>query len=103
MLLRTCNELLRRLSKPSQHHTVFAGRVLSLLAAVFPLGERSGVNLRGDFNVENKTHIEENDGQAAEEANIDADRDERDEIFKVDYDFYELFWKMQRFFSDRHC
>lgn len=100
VLLRTCNELLRRLSKPSQHHTVFAGRVLSLLAAVFPLGERSGVNLRGDFNVENKTHIEENDGQAAEEANIDADRDERDEIFKVDYDFYELFWKMQRFFSD---
>ncbi|GAC77615.1 nuclear matrix protein [Moesziomyces antarcticus T-34] len=100
VLLRTCNELLRRLSKPSQHHTVFAGRVLSLLAAVFPLGERSGVNLRGDFNVENKTHIEENDSQAAEEASIDADRDERDEIFKVDYDFYELFWKMQRFFSN---
>lgn len=100
VLLRTCNELLRRLSKPSQQHTVFAGRILSLLAKVFPLGERSGVNLRGDFNVENKTHIEENFDDATEEVEDAEDKDERDQIFKVDYEFYELFWKVQRFFSN---
>ncbi|KAJ1017777.1 hypothetical protein NDA16_005094 [Ustilago loliicola] len=100
VLLRTCNELLRRLSKPSQKHTVFAGRILSLLAKVFPLGERSGVNLRGDFNVENKTHIEENIDDAAEEVKDAEDKDEKDQIFKVDYEFYELFWKVQRFFSN---
>ncbi|CEH14770.1 Nuclear matrix protein [Ceraceosorus bombacis] len=57
-LLRLCNDLLRRLSKPSREQTIFAGRVLSTLSAVFPLGERSGVNLRGDFNTDNKTLIE---------------------------------------------
>ncbi len=100
VLLRTCNELLRRLSKPSQQHTVFAGRILSLLASVFPLGERSGVNLRGDFNVENKTIIEDRQDDEAEATDALADKDERDQIFKVDYEFYELFWKVQRFFSN---
>lgn len=100
VLLRTCNELLRRLSKPSQEQTVFAGRILSLLAAVVPLGDRSGVNLRGDFNVENKTIIEEKAEGDAEEIDDVADKDERDQIFKVDYEFYELFWKVQRLFSN---
>lgn len=48
VLLRMCNELLRRLSK--EINTVFCGRILMFLANTFPLGERSGVNLRGDFN-----------------------------------------------------
>lgn len=100
VLLRTCNELLRRLSKPSQQHTVFAGRILSLLAKVFPLGERSGVNLRGDFNVDNKTFIEDRSSAAEEELQDGSAEDERDQIFKVDYEFYELFWKVQRFFSN---
>lgn len=48
VLLRMCNELLRRLSK--EINTVFCGRILMFLANSFPVGERSGVNLRGDFN-----------------------------------------------------
>jgi hypothetical protein len=48
VLLRMCNELLRRLSKET--NTVFCGRILMFLANTFPLGERSGVNLKGDFN-----------------------------------------------------
>ena len=55
-LLRLCNELLRRLSKAK--NTVFCGRILMLLSSVFPLTERSGVNLRGEINTENITHIE---------------------------------------------
>lgn len=48
ILLRTLNDLLRRLSK-SGSTTVFCGRILTFLSGVFPLGERSGVNLRGEY------------------------------------------------------
>lgn len=48
VLLRTLNDLLRRLSKMGST-TTFCGRILTFLSGVFPLGERSGVNLRGEY------------------------------------------------------
>ncbi|KAI0694426.1 hypothetical protein BC835DRAFT_1486299 [Cytidiella melzeri] len=48
VLLRTLNDLLRRLSKMGST-TLFCGRILTFLSQVFPLGERSGVNLRGEY------------------------------------------------------
>jgi hypothetical protein len=48
VILRTLNDLLRRLSKMGAN-TIFCGRILTFLSAVFPLGERSGVNLRGEY------------------------------------------------------
>ena len=48
VLLRTLNDLLRRLSKMGST-TIFCGRILTFLSDVFPLGERSGVNLRGEY------------------------------------------------------
>lgn len=48
VLLRTLNDLLRRLSKTGGT-TTFCGRILTFLSGVFPLGERSGVNLRGEY------------------------------------------------------
>jgi THO complex subunit 1 len=56
---------MRRLAKSK--HTVFCGRILVYLANVFPLSERSGVNLRGDFNVDNVTFYEE-DGMDVDDA-----------------------------------
>ena len=47
-LLRTLNDLLRRLSKMGST-TLFCGRISTFLSGVFPLGERSGVNLRGEY------------------------------------------------------
>jgi len=47
-LLRTLNELLRRLSKMG-NTTLFCGRILTFLSGVFPMDERSGVNLRGEY------------------------------------------------------
>jgi hypothetical protein len=44
IMLRMCNELLRRLSKASA--TVLCGRILILLAHFFQLSERSALNLR---------------------------------------------------------
>jgi THO complex subunit 1 len=48
VLLRTLNDLLRHLSKMGSN-TIFCGRILTFLSGVFPLGERSGVNLRGEY------------------------------------------------------
>ncbi|KAJ6469590.1 THO complex subunit 1 transcription elongation factor-domain-containing protein [Mycena vitilis] len=48
VLLRTLNDLLRRLSKMGTT-TIFCGRILTFLTGVFPLRDRSGVNLRGDY------------------------------------------------------
>ncbi|KIX93922.1 uncharacterized protein Z520_10259 [Fonsecaea multimorphosa CBS 102226] len=53
VILRCCNELLRRLSRAED--TVFCGRVFIFLFQSFPLGDKSSVNLRGEFHVENVT------------------------------------------------
>jgi len=56
ILLRACNELLRRLSRAED--AIFCGRVFFFLFQTFPLGDRSSVNLRGEFHVENTTRFE---------------------------------------------
>ena len=56
IILRCCNELLRRLSRAED--TVFCGRVFIYLFQTFPLGDKSSVNLRGEFHVENTTHFD---------------------------------------------
>jgi THO complex subunit 1 len=58
-LLRICNELSRR--APKSTHSVLRGRISIFLTMVFPLTDRSGVNLRGDYNTANVTYFEESD------------------------------------------
>ncbi|KAJ6015681.1 hypothetical protein N7540_010272 [Penicillium herquei] len=57
IILRSCNELLRRLSRAED--TVFCGRVFIFLFQSFPLGDKSSVNLRGEFHTENVTSFDE--------------------------------------------
>ena len=57
IILRSCNELLRRLSRAED--TVFCGRVFIFLFQSFPLGDKSSVNLRGEYHVENTTTFDE--------------------------------------------
>ena len=57
VILRACNELLRRLSRAED--TVFCGRVFIYLFQSFPLGDRSSVNLRGEYHVDNLTAFDE--------------------------------------------
>ncbi|KAF9584109.1 hypothetical protein BGW38_007568 [Lunasporangiospora selenospora] len=116
-LLRLCNELLRRLSKAK--NTVFCGRILMLLSSVFPLTERSGVNLKGDFNIENITHLEGDDASivpdldstktpSGEKMDVDEaltnekDTQDREEgsLGGDDPKFYSEFWGLQAFFSN---
>ncbi|CRG92773.1 THO complex subunit 1 [Talaromyces islandicus] len=57
IILRSCNELLRRLSRAED--TVFCGRVFIYMFQSFPLGDKSSVNLRGEFHTENVTNFDE--------------------------------------------
>jgi THO complex subunit 1 len=67
VILRLCNELLRRLSRAED--PVFCGRVYIFMFQSFPLGDKSSVNLRGNFHVENVTTFED----FLQEANVDED------------------------------
>lgn len=82
VMLRTCNQLLRRLSKAND--VVFCGRILMFLAHFFPLSERSAVNIKGVFNTSNETKYE---------------KDSPDGI-TVDFNFYKTFWSLQEHFSN---
>lgn len=57
VVLRTCNELLRRLSRAED--PVFCGRVYIFLFQSFPLGHKGSVNMRGEFHVGNVTTFED--------------------------------------------
>lgn len=56
-LLRSCNELLKRLSRAED--AVFCGRIFFYLFQTFPLGDKSSVNLRGEYHSENVTNFEQ--------------------------------------------
>lgn len=56
-MLKTCNSLLRKLSK--SYDTEFCGRILLFLATIYPISERSAVNLMGKVNVNNVTFYED--------------------------------------------
>ncbi|KAF0932849.1 hypothetical protein E2562_012173 [Oryza meyeriana var. granulata] len=82
VMLRTCNQLLRRLSKAND--VVFCGRIIMFLAHFFPLSERSALNIKGVFNTSNETRYE---------------KDATDGI-SVDFNFYKTLWSLQEHFSN---
>ncbi|XP_020579044.1 THO complex subunit 1 [Phalaenopsis equestris] len=82
VMLRTCNQLLRRLSKAND--VVFCGRILMFLAHFFPLSERSAVNFKGVFNISNETKYE---------------KDGSDGV-SIDFNFYKTFWSLQDHFRN---
>ncbi|CAK7227876.1 hypothetical protein SBRCBS47491_006717 [Sporothrix bragantina] len=117
VILRSCNDLLRRLSRADD--TPFCGRVFIFLFQVFPLGDKSSVNLRGEFHVENVTTYDktpakaggdEEDG-AAEKMDVDDVQEKDDAAGKKvagkdkkhpPTDFaalYPIFWSLQESFS----
>jgi len=96
-ILRTCNELLRRLSKSK--NTNFRGRVLMFMAYTFPLSERSGVNLKGTVAT---SSVEAEPEDALEDAKMAIDGangcDGRGAV--IDYSFYATFWGLQQSFTN---
>lgn len=120
VILRSCNELLRRLSRAED--TAFCGRVFIFLFQSFPLGDRSSVNLRGEYHVENVTSFEEpaEDRDDEKESKMEVDTlpgtpkeasDTKNTAKGVTFDakssekpydaeaLYPLFWSLQENFS----
>ena len=115
VLLRTCNDLLRRSSKSLD--TIFCGRVQLFLSKLFPLDEKSALNLMGQFNLENVTHFRQDPWDVVEPPSADA-QSEKDDTVKeepmcvcpdekpdtrslvVDYELYRKFWSLQDIFRN---
>lgn len=94
MLLRLCNELLRRLSKTCREHAVLGGRILLLLSSTFAINERSGVNLKGDFDTSlGDIHMDE-------VIECDPPSSNTPEAIAEHPQFYVLFWSLQRYFAN---
>lgn len=82
-LIRMANALLKRLSKTRD--AFFSGEILIFLSRAFPLSERSGLNQKGEFNVENVTVYEgmqEDDDEDEEMGDSDDDDDDDDDNVK---------------------
>lgn len=71
VFLRSCNELLRRLSRAEDAN--FCGRVFFFLFQTFPLGDKSSVNLRGEFHVDNTTTFDADDTADDHDDEMDVD------------------------------
>jgi THO complex subunit 1 len=105
-LLRMCNDLLRRLS-PSRN-TVFCGRIQLFLARIFPLSEKSGLNLMSHFNIENiTTCAEEPDTDTERLISVTEDENAMEEgetpaivQHPIDFELYRQFWKLQDCFRE---
>jgi THO complex subunit 1 len=105
VLLRFCNELLRRLSKAED--TIFCGRILIFLSKSFPIAERSAVNLRGDFNVDNVTIFDQIPEPGADAMEVDGtaagkegEGAAKSEPQMTTDQLYTTFWSMQHDFAD---
>ncbi|KAI3639380.1 hypothetical protein MIR68_002910 [Amoeboaphelidium protococcarum] len=91
VLLRLCNELLRRVSSISERDAQSCGKILMLLANVFPTNDRSGLNLGRAFHTDNVTSY---DG-------MDVPLDLRTITDDPDNSaLYSLLWRCQEFFSN---
>uniref|UniRef100_A0A3P8VZ11 THO complex 1 n=1 Tax=Cynoglossus semilaevis TaxID=244447 RepID=A0A3P8VZ11_CYNSE len=112
-LLRMCNDLLRRLSK--SQNTVFCGRIQLFLARLFPLSEKSGLNLQSQFNLENITVFNKNeqestllqkaadekeDGMEVEEGEMEEEDAPAPCSIPIDYNLYRKFWTLQDYFRN---
>ena len=116
-ILRTCNELLKRLSRAED--PAFCGRVFFFLFRVSPLGDHSSANLRGEYHVDNVTTYEKEmeplpvanstdamqvESEATEDpASVDAQASAPKSSESVEHkqnsELYLSFWRLQQDFS----
>lgn len=104
LLLRMCNDLLRRLS--SAQNTVFCGRIQLFLAQLFPLSEKSALNLMSHFNLENVTSYSTKEdssgaatGTSGDPVPMETDTAKSsDTNAPMDFNLYKKLWALQDFF-----
>lgn len=108
LLLRMSNDLLRRLS--ASQNTIFCGRIQLFLARLFPLSEKSALNLMSHFNLDNVTTYNREAGVSAVEEDgevecagdegemMDVDETAEEGSQPVDYNLYHKLWILQDLF-----
>ncbi|GAA49608.1 THO complex subunit 1 [Clonorchis sinensis] len=106
-LLRMCNDLLRRLSK--SQNTVFCGQIQLFLSRLFPLDEKSGLNLMSNFNLDKETPYNKTPDPSIfkHQLSMDSSTEDPDEgetaahpkSLEVDANLYVKFWSLQDFFK----
>lgn len=102
ILLRTTNELKRRLSRETD--AAFIGQIMIFISLLLPPWERSGVNLRGNYNVESITKYDEGEDDDNRMA-IDEDEESTGKLFllltNANLDaFYVKFWSLQKYLKN---
>ena len=100
ILLRTTNELKRRLSRETD--AAFIGRIMIFISLLLPPWERSGVNLRGNYNVESITKYEEPE-KNEDQMDIDDDNSTGIPLEKgklMGDAFYLKFWSLQKYLKN---
>lgn len=102
-LLRMCNDILRRLSK--SQNTIFSGRIQLFLARLFPLEEKSALNLMSHFNTENVTVFKKSKVDNGFAGEIDAEGMDTEEgelpaSNPIDFELYTKLWSLQDYFSN---
>lgn len=102
LLLRMCNDLLRRLSAPQ--NTVFCGRIQLFLAQLFPLSEKSALNLMSHFNLENVTAFINGEELSSKEDDSSKgkcevmDTSSEEVTVPIDFNLYQKLWSIQDYF-----
>ncbi|PAA77846.1 hypothetical protein BOX15_Mlig024300g3, partial [Macrostomum lignano] len=81
LLLRMCNDLLRRLSK--SRNTVFCGRIQLFFSRLFPLDDKSGINFMSHFNADFVNYAKSAESEPAGSGHTA---------------FYMKFWTLQQYF-----
>nr|CAG4647752.1 EOG090X0324 [Moina brachiata] len=97
ILLRLCNDLLRRLSR--SQNTVFCGRILLFLAKFFPFSERSGLNVVSEFNLDNVTACE-GKKSISEQSNAHNPTSAEEKDLIAGSNLYVKFWRLQDYFRN---
>jgi THO complex subunit 1 len=82
--LRLSNSILKRLSVSND--TEFRGRVQMALASIFPISDKSGVNQKGLYNLNN---FHSNVYKSSEEISR-----------KPNFKFYQQFWMLYKFLTN---
>jgi len=143
-LLKVCNKMLKKIGThrgdsgggggangdEDVGYAEFAGGIMILLSTVFPLGERSAVNVLGTFNIGNVTKCDDDDDNnndndenhetimtgnngkdvtttttnegTKKTSQLSLDNGIVDDNIGSSYEFYRKFWGLQRIFSNPH-
>lgn len=104
VLLRICNKLLKQLSNTQKAEDAeFAGSIMILLAKVFPLSERSAVNVLGSYNVRKSSSTETStllENEMSGRLESGAEQSGGSSSAGVSGEFYKTFWEVQEVFTD---